>query len=354
MADKPLEEQQNTSMTSEDYQKALGTESYKQLLQADLQAESAKNVALRNTNMALQNAGLQGNSYGGTLANQTSNSYLTALQQNMSDFNTNIINESTSNMQTINDTLSNASDVDNYTKLLNGMGIEAKDGELDFSNYDGYLTNNQKLALQNAYTTQMNDYETKSQVEEDAKNNIYHDEVEANNTGAGYTNTSTLATGQQISATFDEGSGLNYDLTFKIGDQTFKAEMSNKGKWAECTGKNGKLMTESELKSMYSNEKVGIPFAHKNKDGTYTILVKDQNGQIRRLEKHGARESDMLEIAKALGLPENSKVHISNSANQGAKIGTIVGALTFLPINYAIGAGIGALAKAGNGTRKVK
>ena len=299
--DKPIEEQ-NTQMSGEQYQQMLGTESYKQLLQADLQAENAKNVALRNTNMALQNAGLQGNAYGGTLASSTSNAYLTALQQNMSDFGNNIGQESMNNMALIQENLSQATTKDDYISYLNDMniGVKADGSGLDWSKYEGYLNDTQKNLLNNEYMRQMEKFDNPTGEQDD-----------------GFKNFGTVADGSNVQTKFNK-SNNNSDIDIKIGDEQYSVRLGNKGYRLEIPDDNGHIMSASAIKDKFANQKTGVPFVYeytRNGDKCATILIKDENGDVRRLEtKTGGRQS-MINLAKKLGVKTGTKLQVRNYAD---------------------------------------
>lgn len=285
-------------MDENEYRQKLESESYKQLMQGELQAESAKNVALKNTNMALNNAGLQGSAYGGTLANATSNAYLTALQSNFSDFNTNLTNEGLRNADTITNVLNERGDTqENYINALNGMGIKEVGEEggkktLDFSGYNGYLTEDAKNALLTNYTEAMNNF-SKAQADQQAQE-------------SGFTNTGKTDNGLDVYTKGDYK--LNSDIEFQIDGETYKMRVGNQGGNLHLVGKNGKEMSKTDVETMFANKQVGVPFIYENEkygQKHAVILVKDENGKVRRLETKALSRTQLTRLARKLGYQGN-------------------------------------------------
>lgn len=286
--DKPIEEQ-NTQMSGEQYQQMLGTESYKQLLQADLQAENAKNVALRNTNMALQNAGLQGNAYGGTLASSTSNAYLTALQQNMSDFGNNIGQESEKNMLSIQNTLDSvADDKDRYMNMLGNLGITDDNGKLNFDGYEGYLTDTQKQSLQAMYEDQLIQWENgnNANVNKDYINNTFKD-----TNGVEYSS-SYLGSGTGYGSRFDINIG-DYTVEAKVGEKI--SHLGNAGnKFSKDINDYPKNAKEGQIAWVTTKKGNQGAFVVYSDGDWHLVEMRNSNGKVKK--------SQFKELANKLGV----------------------------------------------------
>lgn len=292
----------NSTMSGEEYQKMLGSESYKSLLQADLQAENSKNIALRNTNMALQNAGLTGNAYGGTLANSTANAYLTALQQNMSDFNANIGNEGLSNMSLIEQNLAQAQNKDEYLSYLKDMEIGVNENGLDFTDYKGYLSDTQKNLLNSEYLRQMKNFDTQTTATDENTLSI-------NDTNSKLNYNVKLVNGK---------TGLNTDIDINFGDYIVQGEFGAKISVYSNFSK--------DINSYPKNATTGqITFAQSNdgKEGAF-LIYDGKNWRVLEMRYGGrtTKEQQFMELAKKYGVDISKYESVIGISETGGKTKT--------------------------------
>lgn len=297
--DKPIDEQ-NAQMTGEEYQKMLGTESYKQLLQADLQAENAKNVALKNTNMALQNAGLQGNAYGGTLASSTSNAYLTALQQNMSDFGNNIGVESNNNFEKITAQLSTAETKDDFLSRAKDLGLVNEDGTLNYAN-NGYLNEEDKKQLTTWYNSMISDYD---------KNETNNGEEKENTFNYTYGN-------QQYTTKLVDGkSAHNKDVDVSIGDYTVQGEYGFRVKTV------GSYFSK-DINDYPKEAKEGQIHWQETTDGKGGSFIIYDGKEWHILEmRTSARKSQYKELARKMGVDLSKYNYVFGVSETGGRTNT--------------------------------
>lgn len=150
---------------NEDYYKALKDESYKALLNSEIQASVAKDQALKYTNQALQNSGYGSQGMAESTRLGVQNQYASALQNASNEYQSQMSSINTQQME--DQRQEDINNFDNMVSLLNEASGSNEDMDTVLGNYGikfnddgtwnydqskiGNLSDEQKVRLETAY-----------------------------------------------------------------------------------------------------------------------------------------------------------------------------------------------------------
>lgn len=281
----------------------INDQSYRALMNAEIQASAAKQNALKYTQNQLNQTG-----YGTQgLAQSTNlgieNNYRNAMANAQNQYNTEMYNREVednkarySNLTSLLDSTydeNNNVDIDAYRRIMGYEGATFdENGNADVS----------KMRLNN--------------LDKEDLLNQYRETLEAYNKGKTPTTKPYATTEEDIAkkgakiqmanglgdVTFVNGTGKDKDFIISIdnGDGTtkdFQVEMGSKlGNYADG-------LTVALAKTKYANKQVGDVFVHDAGNGNYFLCVVDQNKDIRVIEHSGkAKAGTNRELAEYFGL----------------------------------------------------
>lgn len=147
----------------EEYYKSLKSESYKSMLNAEVQASVARDQAMKYTQQSLQNAGLASQGLSESSMLGTQNQYQTALQNAAQNYNTelNNINQqqyeaqrqaNNTEFEALTTFMQNTSSVDEMNSVLDKYGVKLNgDGSFNYENA-AYLNDSDKRQLETLYS----------------------------------------------------------------------------------------------------------------------------------------------------------------------------------------------------------
>lgn len=256
----------DTGDTTTDYYNALKNESYKTLLNSEVQASIARDQALKYTNNSLRangygnqglaestNLGLQ-SQYQTALAN-ASNTYQTAIRDIDTQHRAEQTTQQRDNFESMTTLMSNASSTDQLNDIIKTYGYGELDykGDMDWSNLDNSNldenSKNQIKILYNMYNSQIN--------EANAFQPTLYDSLESLNAGTYEGNDTKIHT---FGAHYEEEmkylwhKGANGE--FSEGEAFVVKNGNGDTVYMEWTGKGFHVINESKYNSAYKKHQL--------------------------------------------------------------------------------------------------